>query len=76
MRIRSAATSTPAFGARQTAATRAPLATAMAPALSQAEASQIADVFPERPSVTQKLYGPRSTVHTPEALGSRLDLSA
>ena len=55
----------------------APLTTAApAAALSQAEEAQIARSFPERPAVAQRLYGPSAGVHTPAALGTRLDLSA
>ncbi len=56
---------------------RAARPTPAAPAaLSSAEEAQIARAFPERPAVAQRLYGPRADVHTPAALGTRLDLSA
>ncbi len=55
----------------------APLTSAApAAALTGAEEAQIARAFPERPAVAQRLYGPRADVHTPTALGGRLDLSA
>ena len=57
------------------AAPRPPVAAAPA-ALSEAEQSQIAASFPEKPAVVQRLYGPGREVQTPTALGARLDLSA
>ena len=55
----------------------APLTSAApAAALTSAEEAQIARTFPERPAIAQRLYGPRADVHTPAALGTRLDLSA
>lgn len=59
----------------RTAPVARPLA-APAAALSSAEEAQIADAFPARPSVAQKLYGPSRQVHQPAVLGTRLDLSA
>ena len=44
--------------------------------LSAAEEARIADAFPARPSVAQRLYGPGREVTQPAVLGARLDLSA
>ena len=45
-------------------------------ALSPAESARIADAFPARPAVAQKLYGPGRQVTQSPQLGTRLDLSA
>ena len=55
--------------------------TAMRPAtppaaLTTSEADRIADAFPARPTVAQKLYGPGRQVTQSAPLGGRLDLSA
>ena len=47
-----------------------------AAALSRDEQAQIAQTFPARPAVAQRLYGPSRAVHTPAVLGASLDLSA
>lgn len=49
---------------------------AAAAALSPAEAAQIAESFPSRPTVAQKLYGPGRQVTQAPQLGTRIDLSA
>ncbi|MGB3542664.1 hypothetical protein [Rubrivirga sp.] len=60
----------------QPASSRAPVEQAAAARLSAAEEAQIADAFPARPQVEQKLYGPGRGVHQPAQIGARLDLSA
>ena len=57
-------------------ASRAAAAPAAPARLSSAEEAQIADAFPPRPQVAQKLYGPGRGVHQPAQIGGRLDLSA
>jgi hypothetical protein len=59
-------------------ATRPSLAAPTAPAapLTAAEEARIADSFPARPAVAQKLYGPGRQVQQAPQLGTRLDLSA
>ncbi len=57
-------------------ATRPALAAAEPAALTAAEEARIADSFPERPAVAQKLYGPGRQVQQVQQLGTRLDLSA
>jgi hypothetical protein len=50
---------------------------ATAPAvLTATEAARIADAFPARPAVAQKLYGPGRQVQQAPQIGTRLDLSA
>jgi len=58
--------------------TRPSLAAPTAPAapLTAAEEARIADSFPARPAVAQKLYGPGRQVQQAPQLGTRLDLSA
>lgn len=68
-------TSYPAYAPRPAQAARPALPVEPAP-LTAAEQAQIADAFPERPAVTQRLYGPGRTVQTAPQLGGRLDLSA
>ena len=54
-----------------------PAAAAASPArLTPVEADRIADAFPARPAVAQKLYGPGREVTQPTPLGGRIDLSA
>ncbi len=54
-----------------------PAAAVASPArLTAVEADQIADAFPARPSVAQKLYGPGRQVTQSAPLGGRIDLSA
>ncbi|WP_412069076.1 hypothetical protein [Rubrivirga sp. IMCC43871] len=55
------------------AAPRAPLAAAAAK-LSAAEHARIADAFPAKPTVAQRLYGADRSVQAAPALGGRLDL--
>ena len=58
------------------AASRPALAATEPAALSAAEEARIADSFPERPAVAQRLYGPGRQVQEVQQLGTRLDLSA
>ena len=44
--------------------------------LTPVEADRIADAFPARPAVAQKLYGPGRHVRQPGVVGGRIDLSA
>lgn len=62
--------------ALRSARTRPGVDAAAAAALSPAESARIADAFPVRPSVAQKLYGPGRQVTQAPQLGTRLDLSA
>jgi len=55
---------------------RAPLATAASARLTTVEEARIADAFPARPTVAQKLYGADRQVQQARPLGARLDLSA
>ena len=57
------------------ASARPPLAVAPA-AITPAEADRIADSFPERPAVVQKLYGAGRQIQEPAVLGAHIDLSA
>ena len=57
-------------------ASRPTVAAAPAAQLTSAEEARIADAFPARPAVAQKLYGPGRQVQQAPVLGSRLDLSA
>ncbi len=57
-------------------AARPALAAAEPAALTAAEEARIADSFPARPAVAQKLYGPGRQVQHVQPLGGRLDLSA
>ena len=57
-------------------AARPALAAAAPAPLSAAEEARIADAFPARPAVAQKLYGPGRQVHEPPQVGTRLDVSA
>ena len=65
-----------ARAAARPAAALAALAAAPAPDLTRAEQARIADAFPERPLVAQRLYGPTRQTHTAPLVGARLDLSA
>ena len=57
-------------------AARPAVSASVAAPLTSAEEARIADSFPARPKVAQKLYGPgRQVQHAPE-VGTRLDLSA
>ena len=56
-------------------ASRAAFTAAPAP-LTAAEEARIADAFPARPAMAQKLYGPGRQVQMAPQLGTRLDLSA
>ena len=56
--------------------TRPAVDAAAAAALSPAESARIADAFPAKPAVAQKLYGPGRHVTQAPQLGTRLDLSA
>lgn len=53
-----------------------PALTAPPAALTPAETDRIADAFPARPAVAQKLYGPGRQIQDPAVLGTRIDLSA
>ncbi|WP_412061191.1 hypothetical protein [Rubrivirga sp. IMCC45206] len=53
---------------------RRPAAPAAAARLSAAEHARIADAFPAKPTVAQRLYGADRSVQAAPALGSRLDL--
>ncbi|PAP75772.1 hypothetical protein [Rubrivirga marina] len=61
--------------APSTRTARPSLAAPAAP-LTAAEEARIADAFPARPAVAQKLYGPSRQVQQAPQLGARLDLSA
>lgn len=52
------------------------LAAAPPAALTPTETARIADAFPARPAVAQKLYGPGRQVQQAPQVGTRLDLSA
>ncbi|WP_420456797.1 hypothetical protein [Rubrivirga sp.] len=56
--------------------TRPAVAIAPAAPLTAAEEARIADAFPARPSVAQKLYGPGREVHAAPQLGTQIDVSA
>ncbi len=69
-------TALPAAPTVPTARATRPSLTAPAAPLTAAEEARIADSFPARPSVAQKLYGPGRQVQQAPQLGTRLDLSA
>ncbi len=56
--------------------TRPAVAIAPVASLTAAEEARIADAFPARPSVAQKLYGPGREVHTVAQLGTQIDVTA
>lgn len=60
----------------QRPAARPPVAAAPPAPLTAAEQARIADAFPPRPAVAQKLYGPGRQVHQATPIGTRIDLSA
>lgn len=65
------------FGAPTASTTPRHVAPSATPVrLSDDEQSSIADAFPERPTVAQRLYGAGREVRTTENIGHRLDFSA